>query len=186
MTEQQRQALSQIAPAAVVSERLTGVPAELAAAQVILESGWLQRCVGCNAFGIKARPGRDRQLLQTQEWFTDAEVAAFLARGDGRTAELVEPERRNGERRLYKVRDWFAAYPSLAEALADHARLITDGRPYAAAWQQYRKTGDLDRLVLGVAAKYATDPGYGNKLLAIIRMPAVRDALSAVRAGDTV
>jgi flagellum-specific peptidoglycan hydrolase FlgJ len=53
LTPQQEAALSQIVAAAVASERATGLPAELSAAQCIFESGWLSRMPGNNCFGIK-------------------------------------------------------------------------------------------------------------------------------------
>ncbi|MEN6534268.1 MAG: glucosaminidase domain-containing protein [Bryobacteraceae bacterium] len=181
MTIAQREALLQIAEAAIASERAAGVPALLTAAQTIQESGWLAHCPGCNAFGVKAHAGHERQLLRTREWFTDEEMARFLARGDGRTAELVQPEQRSGKRRLYAVRDWFAKYATLAEGLADHARLISEGARYAEAWQQYRQDGDVEDLVKGIAPVYATDPGYADQLLRIMRMPEVRAAIAEAK-----
>src|SRR5579864_5720880 len=52
LTEQQDLALARIAAAAVASERETGLPAEISAAQCIFESAWLARCPGNNCFGI--------------------------------------------------------------------------------------------------------------------------------------
>src|SRR5579872_7370119 len=90
MIDTQRTKLRQIAQAAVASERATGCPAELQAAQCILETGWLSHAPGNNCFGIKSYPGESgRQLLHTREWFTDTGVRQFLASGDGRTAELA-------------------------------------------------------------------------------------------------
>src|SRR5215469_1251488 len=110
MLETQKTNLRLIAEAAVVSERSTGCPAELQAAQCILETGWLKHAPGNNCFGIKSYEGAwGRQLLRTNEWFNDAEAARFLARGDGRTAALADPVQQDAHgRKLYNVRDWFA------------------------------------------------------------------------------
>src|SRR5437660_12429141 len=90
MLDTQKANLGRIAEAAVASERSTGCPAELQAAQCILETGWLNHAPGNNCFGIKFYAGAfGRQLLHTREWFTNTEAARFLALGDGRTAELA-------------------------------------------------------------------------------------------------
>ena len=69
MTDQNRQTLEQIAAAAVASERTTGCPAELTAAQAILESGWLAHAPRFNCFGIKWRPRHTTsQVLMTTEY----------------------------------------------------------------------------------------------------------------------
>src|SRR5438477_8715451 len=92
MLETQKANLRLIAEAAVASERSTGCPAELQAAQCILETGWLKHAPGNNCFGIKSYGGASgRQLLNTREWFSDADAARFLALGDGRTASLATP-----------------------------------------------------------------------------------------------
>jgi hypothetical protein len=96
MQDTQKVNLFFIAQAAVASEQSTGCPAELQAAQCILETGWLKQAPGNNCFGIKIYDGAyGRQLLHTREWFTDAETARFLALGEGRTAELIQPVQRD-------------------------------------------------------------------------------------------
>src|SRR6478672_2840811 len=100
MSETQRTNLGRIAEAAVASEQSTGCPAELQAAQCILETGWLNHAPGNNCFGIKSYAGAfGRQLLHTREWFTDAELARFLTSADGRTAEPVEPAQQDARGR---------------------------------------------------------------------------------------
>ena len=54
MTPDQLAALRRIAEAAVAAERETGCPAEISAAQCIVESAWLQVAPGNNCFGVKA------------------------------------------------------------------------------------------------------------------------------------
>lgn len=171
-----------VAVASVGSERATGVPAELTAAQAILESGWLQHAPGNNAFGIKAHDSSGRQLLPTKEWFTDPELARFMAGAGGRTAVLSLPEQRSGARRLFNVQDWFAAYATLDLGFADHARVLKTVKVYAPAWLQYATDGDFDGLVRGIGKHYATDPKYADTILIVARGGALVAAISAARA----
>jgi flagellum-specific peptidoglycan hydrolase FlgJ len=182
MNDEQRNVLEdQIGPAAVACERAVGCPAELTAAQAILESGWLDKAPENNCFGIKAHASvAGRQLLTTTEWFTDQEAAAFLARGDEREAEPVDPPQVLGTRKKYHVKDWFAAYPDLAACFADHAGVL-QAPVYAPTWTRYREDGDLEAFIRGIAAHYATDPGYADTILRLARDATVAAAIAASR-----
>ena len=184
MNDEQRNVLeNQIGPAAVACERAASCPAELTAAQAILESGWLHKAPENNCFGIKAHANvAGRQLLTTTEWFTDQEAAAFVARGDEREAEPVDPAEVRGTRKKYKVKDWFAAYPDLAACFADHARVL-QAPVYAPTWTRYRADGDLEAFIRGIAAHYATDPGYADSILQLARNAALAATLAASRNG---
>lgn len=174
--------LPEIAAASVECERSTGVPAELLAAQCILESGWLQRFPGGNCFGIKAYPGQHgRQLLATDEWLTDRELREFLAKGDGRTAELAQPVRTNGKgRKQYRVQDWFATFASLADCFRKRALLFHAGR-YRASYLNYLNDRDLPALVRSIAPIYATDETYADLVLRILQQPDVMTAIERSR-----
>lgn len=183
MTPTERAAATgRIAAAAVGSERTSGVPAELTAAQAILESGWLQHAPGNNAFGIKAHDESGRQRLATKEWFTDTERSRFLSGESGRTAVLALPEQRSGSRRLFSVQDWFAAYESLELGFADHARVLKTVKVYAPAWLQYAIDNNFAGLVRGIGKHYATDPQYAETVLIIARGGALVAAINAARA----
>ena len=184
MLDTQKANLRRIAQAAVASEQATGCPAELQAAQCILETGWLSHAPGNNCFGIKSYPGESgRQLLQTHEWFTPKELLQFLARGDQRTAEPVTPERVDGRgRRLYSVQDWFATFETLGDCFAKRAGNFRSG-PYARFAAAFQADRDLEALVHGIAPIYATDPAYAGKVLAFVHNSEVREALAAARAG---
>src|SRR6476660_7388079 len=96
MSETKKNNLWLIAQAAVASENATACPAELQAAQCILETGWLKHAPGNNCFGIKSYQGESgRQLLTTREWFTADGLARFLSLGDGRTATPAKPTRQD-------------------------------------------------------------------------------------------
>jgi flagellum-specific peptidoglycan hydrolase FlgJ len=103
VTPEQFSALRRIAQAAVAAERETGCPAEISAAQCIVESAWLKVAPGNNAFGIKSRASADCQYCLTKEYV-------------------------NGEWQKQKLA--FAVYPDLAACFVAHAHLIQRG-PYA-------------------------------------------------------
>jgi flagellum-specific peptidoglycan hydrolase FlgJ len=179
--EQQNVLEDEIAPAAVACERAAGCPAELTAAQAILESGWLDKAPQNNCFGIKAHAlVEGRQLLTTTEWFTEQEAAAFVALGDQREAELVDPPQVSGTRKKYRVKDWFAAYPDLTACFTDHARVL-QSPVYAPAWTRYRADGDLEAFIRGVAAHYATAPTYADSILQFVQNSHVAAAIAASR-----
>src|SRR6478672_13564702 len=152
MLDSQKTNLHLIAQAAVLSERSKGCPAELQAAQCILETGWLSHAPGNNCFGIKSYSGEyGRQLLATREWFTDEEVARFLSKGDGRTAVPAEPMQRDARgRTLYQVQDWFATFATLGDCFTRRAVMFTAGR-YAKFATAYKENRDLEALVRSIA-----------------------------------
>ena len=151
-TPEQKLALCQIAEASVAAERATGLPAELSAAQCIFESAWLTRCPGNNCFGIKPDDhGAGVQYFVSREFI------------DGSWVTKTEA---------------FEKYDSLADCFTDHARLITEGEPYAAIWQRYWADHDLDSFILALGRIYGTDPSYGAKILAEAHSP---DLLAAVQ-----
>jgi flagellum-specific peptidoglycan hydrolase FlgJ len=165
----------QVARGAVDSERALGgvPPAELTAAQCILESGWLQFMPpnSNNPFGIKWMPPYPKVLAATHEWFDDAELKAFVAHADGRTASMVsgKPPRSDG-RRYYAVRDYFRAFPSLADAFDKHGLLLRDGSRYKAAGEQYKADKDLAGYVRRIAQHYSTTApdDYAASLMRLI------------------
>jgi flagellum-specific peptidoglycan hydrolase FlgJ len=115
-------------------------------AQFLLESDWGRRGIGDanNFFGIKARDGEPSVTVQTTEYVNGKPV---------------------------QVPQQFRKYSSMAESFADHARLICDRtsngkKIYAAALGHPSDPVAFAQALTGV---YATDPEYGNKLVAIMR-----------------
>ena len=126
---------------AKASQARSGVPASVTVAQAILESDWgassLAR-IANNYFGIKAtgKIGSGGVV-----WMRTWEVIG------GQDVYLQEP---------------FRAYRSMADSVADHARLFTGLRLYSAAMKVVH-----DPLAFAEAihtAGYSTDPGYVSKL----------------------
>lgn len=178
----QLKAVDKIGSAAVIVERLWGIPAELTSAQCCIESGYLAHAPKNNCFGIKEYEGcLGRQLLFTVEYFTDAELARFLARGDGRTAVLaMPPVTLPSGRKKYKVQDWFAVFATLADCFAKRGKMFLAGR-YAPFAEAYRVDSDLEKLVKGIAPIYATDAGYADAVLKMARRPEIMAAISKAR-----
>lgn len=156
LTPQQQDALAKIASASVECERRTGCPAEVTAAQAILESGWLEHAPGNNALGIKS----NSKGAQGQQTYCTKEQLDGV---------------------LQTVRAGFATYHTLADCFADHARLLQCG-VYEGAWIQYQKDHNLDAFIKGIAAHYATDPGYAGKVSQIAHMSSVQIAVQMHRA----
>jgi flagellum-specific peptidoglycan hydrolase FlgJ len=180
------QNLQKIAVAAVSTEAASGIPAELTSAQCILESGWLEFSPGNNPFGIKVYDGApSRQLLDTTEWFTPTELEQFLASGDGRTAVAVVKNgvpSKIGKRTQYRVRDWFAEFPSLTGAFQRHAAMLLQGLFYRKATQQYQSDRNLTAYVEAIAQHYSTSPTYATQVEQLIRQDNVKSALTTARA----
>jgi flagellum-specific peptidoglycan hydrolase FlgJ len=115
-------------------------------AQFLLESDWGRRAIGeaNNYFGIKARNGEPSITVTTTEFVHGQPV---------------------------KVPQQFRKYESMAESFADHARLICDRtsngkKIYAAALGHPSDPIAFARALTGI---YATDPQYGDKLVAIMK-----------------
>lgn len=149
------QRLSSAAKAACSCEASTGLPAEITVAQWALESGWGADAPGNNCFGIKAYPGcAATQSLPTIEYI-------------------------GGVRR--EVTSTFVVFDSLDACFEKHAALITQGRPYAAAWGAYQQNRNVSQLINGLAGVYATDPNYAAKLKQIASMPEIQAMLAVFR-----
>jgi flagellum-specific peptidoglycan hydrolase FlgJ len=150
-----------VAKASVVTEQLTGCPAEVSAAQALLESSWLARMPGNNCFGIK---NSDR--------FPSSRYTV--------THEFI-----NGtwEQKTHS----FEVYPTLEDCFTDHAKLITGGfttdKPncYAPGFEEYRKDKNLMKWVNNMAIHYATDPYYSTKLFAIMQGMEFKSILKETR-----
>jgi flagellar protein FlgJ len=142
------QFVSRLLPAAQRASQASGVPAQLIMAQAALESGWGRREIrmddgttSFNVFGIKA----DRS------W-------------KGPVAESNTTEYVNGV--AQKTRATFRAYGSYEEAFTDYARFMVTNPRYA----NVVATENPAEAAYGLQrAGYATDPGYGGKLVRIMQ-----------------
>ncbi len=153
LTEEQKQFLALVTPAALDAERRWQIPASITIAQAILESAWGRSRLfrkANNPFGIKWSQARAHH-----------EPAEKYCEFDTRECE-------RGEWKTVVAR--FAAYNVLADAFRGHARLIWSG-PYSPVIAELH--GDPATRPQRVAQAlqdcgYATDPNYAQKLVEII------------------
>lgn len=186
LTKAQREEnLVRIAAAAVSVERESGIPAELCAAQCILESGWLAKAPGNNPFGIKAAPGQPFRESATWESLTPQQLARL--RQSGARILSVGPLKK-GRHRVSLV-DRFAVFLTLEDAFRAYGRMLTAGRHFAPRLARFRQHRDLPRLLADLRGAdgqppYATDPDYDRKLMQLIRQANVQAALAAARRAE--
>ena len=133
-----RDFVASIARGAVWSDWAHGVPASVTIAQAILESNWGKSAPGFNLFGLKGE-------------------------GPAGSTKRRVVEYRGGKRKIRTAH--FRAYTHVDEALADHARILANGRQYARA---RAVNEDLARYAQALQGTYATDPRYADKLTAMI------------------
>ena len=142
-------------PFAVEVERETGIPAVAIVAQAALESGWGEKSIGNNIFGIKYRKGDTgfRKVLTTE--FSE-DPNAFR----GHEVKSVKFDSDVNKYR-FKVYQYFAEYPSVKAAFMAHARLLLSNRYKGALIH-----ANNPKLYLSAIWQmgYATDPNYGKKM----------------------
>jgi flagellar protein FlgJ len=133
-------------------------------AQAAVESNWGRQIPATesgssyNLFGIKADPAWDgrRTVKDTIEY----------------TGGIAE-----------RRREPFRAYDSVAHGFADYVEFLKGNNRFSAALQQGR---DPEAFVSALQqAGYATDPAYAAKVTAVMRSPALRDAVAALKNRDT-
>ena len=130
-------------PFAVENEQETGVPYLVTLAQAALESGWGKHAPSYNFFGIKAgKSWKGKvQLLNTKEFV-------------------------NGK--WITIKDKFRAYDTPLDSFRDHAELLKK------RWDKAFRHKDPIEFIYSVQNehkyKYATDPGYVDKIRKIVNM----------------
>ena len=133
--------------AAKISEKKTGVPAEITTAQAILESGWGKKVpvdvntkkISNNLFGVKAH-------------------------GSPNYVEDVTHEYLNGKR--VRIVDKFASYDSVEESIDAHAKFLINNKRYSSLFD----SSDPVEWAKGLQAKgYATDVNYADSLIQVMK-----------------
>src|SRR6185437_7796127 len=120
-----------------------GIPAAVTIAQAIDESGWGRSVLATadhNLFGIKGVGPAGRDMLPTREHENGVWVT--------RTAP-------------------FRVYHNVAESIEDHGRLLATDPAYRHAMAS---RGRPDAFATALTGVYATDPGYGSSLIALMRL----------------
>jgi flagellum-specific peptidoglycan hydrolase FlgJ len=135
--------ISQVAPGAIAAQRRYGIPAAVTIAQAIDESGWGQSELATrdhNLFGIKGT-------------------------GPAGTDVFVTSEYENGQ--WVTISAGFRAYHNVAESIADHSELLATD----ASYQRAMADRDVpDAFANDLTGVYATDPNYGENLIALMRL----------------
>ena len=133
-----------IGPAAQASAKASGVPASVTVAQAALESAWGESKLarfGHNLFGVKADKAWTGEILTMQ-------TREFQA---GKWVVVPALWR--------KYADWLAC-------IDDHAAFLRRNKRYTVAFAATSAESFARALQ---TAGYATDPDYGNKLVAVMR-----------------
>lgn len=157
--------IKQYKPFALETERKTGISHLFTLAQAALESGWGERGVGNNFFGIKvpknlvsSTPNEKKQLLRTNEVLSSAN-AVF--------PKIFSIKKRADFKYTYVVLDWFRKYDTPEECFTDHAQFFFKNKRYTKA---LLVRSDPYKFAEEVAqAGYATAPNYANKLKGVIK-----------------
>ena len=145
MNQYESDFLKSAVPAALQSQKLTGIPASITIAQAILESGWGKTALARKAnnfFGIKATA----HLVPNQ--YIEMPTHEFV---DGRSTPTMAK---------------FARYASPAESFTAHAALIANADRYAPAMAA---RGDATAFAREIqACGYSTNPDYAKALMALV------------------
>lgn len=142
-TRDQQAFISLVAPGAVAAQQRYGVPASVTIAQAIEESAWGQSSLAAryhNLFGIKGAGPAGSVTLPTQEYQNGGWVT---------------------------IDAQFAAYHNDAESIAGHAELLATSGYYVHAMADRAHPDAFANDLTGV---YATDPGYGGNLIALMKL----------------
>jgi flagellar protein FlgJ len=143
------------------AQEVDGVSALFTLAQAAYESGWGEKAIGNNFFGIKRGgwPEEKCQLITTTE-YSKVNTLHFPV--------MISIAPVDGGKFKYKVKDWFRKYDTPVECFADHNRFFVENKRYADA----RKVKSDPNAFADAVAKagYATDPNYAKTLKQIIAM----------------
>lgn len=153
---------------ALETERKTGISHLFTLAQAALESGWGERGVGNNFFGIKvpknivsSTPDNKKQLFKTTEVLNAPNLGYKFP-------QVMSIYQLPSGKYKYEVKDWFRKYDTPEECFTDHAQFFFRNKRYAKALEV---KADPYKFAEEVAkAGYATAPDYASSLKKIIKM----------------
>ncbi|MEV0343876.1 glucosaminidase domain-containing protein [Nocardia sp. NPDC050713] len=150
-------------PHAMASQTRTGIPWLVTLGQAAVATGWGKNSCGNNVFGITAPtniPASQRKLCTTRKTHRTPTV---------RYPEVISVTQRSDGRYDYVVREWLRTFDSPGSAFDAHARVLMLNPRYGKAFA--RSGGNPYIFAQEVAAAgYATAPGYGRVLAAVMRM----------------
>lgn len=152
MEEQRLAFIKEIYPQAKSIEQKTGVPAIAIMAQAALESGWGDKRIGNNLFGVK---GKGEWALTTEY---DKNEHAY-------DKYKVTSKEKVGDKFKFKVWLEFQSYPSVEACLMAHNRLLfTDRYKHSLRYKHSPK-----RYLIAITnSGYATAPDYKRTLCGVV------------------
>jgi flagellum-specific peptidoglycan hydrolase FlgJ len=127
--------------AASQSSKQSGMPALVTVAQAALESNW----------------GRSKLSMAANNYF------GIKSYGDHNRIQMTTNECEDGKRVVIKAE--FSKYPSMLDCFKCRDGILERSAIYAGARE---KRGDEAGFVREIAKHWATDPNYGEKLLAVV------------------
>ncbi|WP_242427331.1 glycoside hydrolase family 73 protein [Flammeovirga pacifica] len=143
------------------------VPASITLAQAALETGYGQRVIGNNYFGVKDKTKKSKPITTT-EYYTLSEYK--------RNKSIIVSSQKvsKGGRTLYKckVKDSFAEYQSPWESFRAHSVFLNKQKRYAPLFTQgrdYQAWANMIGSTKYGGVGYATSPLYGELLKKIIK-----------------
>jgi len=151
---------------ALDSELKTNVPHNFLLAQAALETGWGDKAIGNNIFGITAGGGWQgkTQKVWTTEYL-DKPIAIFEGVKYNGTPYFSEKYQKT--RYKYSVQRSFRDYENASDCFNDHFEVLSLSR-YKNA---FKYTNDPCKFAMEIAAAgYATGEDYGKILCDIIKM----------------
>lgn len=133
--------IAMLLPVARECKAKYGIPVSFTIADAALETGWGSRVQGNNLFGVKADAG----------WHGPVTMIA--------THEEVKGK-------LVATTDKFRLYASWDDSIRDHAKFLHDNPRYTPCFRETTGEGWARAVA---KAGYATDSGYADKLIAIMK-----------------
>ncbi|GAA4847561.1 glycoside hydrolase family 73 protein [Algivirga pacifica] len=143
------------------------VPASIKLAQAALETGYGQRVINNNYFGIKDKSGRNSPSITT-EYYTHTEYKF-------NQHKVISHEKvQKGGRTLYKciVKDSFQHYTTPWESFRGHSIFLSQNKRYSPLFtkgRNYKAWADKIGSTKYGGVGYATSPIYGELLKKIIQ-----------------
>lgn len=156
-------------PAAKSASKKSGLPAGITVAQAAIESGWgtsKLSTTGNNWFGITCSGDVPSVDKQTREQFTQAQIDAFKKNPKHQVLS-VAPSAKPGYFDCQVIRQ-FGQWSSMQANFESRDKIITTSPYYADARSAWAK-GDLLGFVNGLAAHWASDQTYGEKIMQVYR-----------------
>lgn len=153
-----------IYPIAKQLEASGGLNSLFTTAQAALESGWGDKSIGNNIFGITIGSTwkGNKKLVVTTEYFNTANVKFKLPE------EVISINKVSSGKYEYKVKRFYRDYNTIYDSLIDHENILKKSI-YSDAWPYRNDPYKYSELICdNVGSKYATAPNYASLMKSMI------------------